>query len=246
MMHMFPDVSSTGVSEKQLKSDMVNAVPLNPQTDLPVNHRFLIGNSVTPEAFLTQISETQDAVAFVGHSTSVLFDPTGKDNFQKYAVGLIMGSTVGTDNEAIVIASNPNPPAGLDLLKPGNIDAVYASQDPRFRKRPSKLDSHAKIIFIGACNLADVFKYWWNINESTHGQSLVVPAPGNDDVPLGIARFEWTLIAQGLAQGKSISDAVAAANSTIHVATLFDQPVPTTLSWIVIGDNKLKLRTKSQ
>ena len=77
-------------------------------------------------------------------------------------------------------------------------------------------------------------------------QALIVPTFGNDNVDAGIARFEWTLIAQELAQGKSVTQAIDDANSSIHVTGLFTTPVPSTLNWYAIGDTILKLRKKSQ
>lgn len=116
--------------------------------------------------------------------------------------------------------------------------------------RVAKLTTHAKVVFIGACDLADAFKYWWNINGTTTRQALIVPS--NSDVLLGVARFEWRVIAQELAQGKTISLAVNDANSSIHVPGVFKDSagnsitIPGTLNWSIIDDTTLTLRNKPQ
>jgi hypothetical protein len=48
------------------------------------------------------------------------------------------------------------------------------------------------------------------------------------------------------AQGKSLDQAIADANSSIHVKKLFDTPIPQGLNWMAIGDSSLKLRRKQQ
>ena len=253
MTHMFPDPDLAGSSPNQIKTDILRAVPLNPKTDLLVSHKFLFGSDVTPAAFLREIDRPLDGVGFIGHSNSVLFSSIPGGTLQRYAVGLVMGSqSTPFGRDMVIIKSTATPPAGLEVLLPQNLDQAFPTDNALSAEftRVAKLTTHAKVVFIGACDLADAFKYWWNINGTTTRQALIVPS--NSDVLLGVARFEWTVIAQELAQGKTISQAVNDANSSIHVPGVFKDSagnsitIPSTLDWSIIGDTTLTLRKKPQ
>jgi hypothetical protein len=89
------------------------------------------------------------------------------------------------------------------------------------------------------------------LGSDTKNHVLIVPADvlftGNLlTVPSGIARLEWTLIAQGLAKGQTVSAALAAANQQIHQPGQFDVVVPPSFNWVAIGDVNLKLRPTSK
>ena len=71
----------------------------------------------------------------------------------------------------------------------------------------------------------------------------------------GVARFEWTLIAQDLAKGKTLAQAIDATNQFIHAPGLFKDfttnpaapiVVPDTFNWVAIGDTNLRLRPTSK
>jgi hypothetical protein len=49
-----------------------------------------------------------------------------------------------------------------------------------------------------------------------------------------------------MAQGKTIQQALDAANAQIHVPGQFDVVVPASFHWIAVGDANLKLRPTSK
>ena len=177
--------------------------------------------------------------------------------------GLLMG-TFGLpagggkiQNIRLVMEGNPHPPPGLDylalpdlLLGTAYVQGIDIVQPP--------MQPRANVIFLGACGSFSLpFQYWFNVSGATRNHVLIVPSDLNFSgqllpVPGGVARFEWTLIAQDLAKGKTVAQAVKDANQSIHAQGLFTKEdgtpltVPATFNWIVIGDANLKLRPTSQ
>jgi hypothetical protein len=254
MTHMYPFPDLTGVSADKIKSDTLLGVPLNPKTDSPVTHTFLIGDKVSSSSFLDAIESTSQATAFIGHSQSltVLLED-GTQGVRP--VGFLMGverSTQGiTDFTRLVMAPyDPPTPSGLEYLARNVLLPNYVPQALWIQQGPMR--PRANVIFLGSCGAYSLpFQYWFNIHSDTKQHALIVPT---DDlftgdlleVPAGVARFEWILIAQGMAQGKTIQQALDAANAQIHVPGQFDVVVPASFHWIAVGDANLKLRPTSK
>jgi hypothetical protein len=254
MTHMYPFPDLTGVSADKIKSDTRLGVPLNPKTDFPVTHTFLIGDKVSSSSFLDAIESTSQATAFIGHSQSL--NVLLEDGSQAVRpVGFLMGverSTQSiTDFTRLVMAPYVRPtPPGLEYLTSDILLPNYVPQALWIQQGPMR--PRANVIFLGSCGAYSLpFQYWFNIHSDTKQHALIVPT---DDlftgdlleVPAGVARFEWILIAQGMAQGKTVQQALDAANAQIHVPGQFDVVVPASFHWVAIGDANLKLRPISK
>jgi hypothetical protein len=268
MTHIYPDpVGNTGVSADAVRTTTVNAVPQFPASDLPVTHTFLFGENVSSGSFIDAVQKSSQAVAYIGHSYSLQL-LVGGDSLQLVPVGLFMGTHgVAHDGSGItapirlVIASTPNPPPGLEFLTPENLlnpgQPVYING---IDQQQGPMQPRANVIFLGACGSFTLpYQYWFNISSNTKNHVLIVPTDPDSTGLLhvlgGVARIEWTLIAQDLAKGKTVAQAVAAANQTIHVAGMFEDKtttpstpivVPASFQWITIGDANLKLRPTSK
>lgn len=85
----------------------------------------------------------------------------------------------------------------------------------------------AKVVFVGACRLGEVFRSLWAIDESPT-QALIVPTV--KETYLGHASAAMLAISDRLAQGQSVYDAVVYANTV----TLKD----VALKFSVLGGNQ--------
>jgi hypothetical protein len=256
MTHAYPTPQdSTGISPDEIKAQTRRAVPLNPSSDTPVTHTFLMGEALSTSNFVKAAELTSQALAYIGHA--LLEDVQLIDGTHFIApIGLWMGTHAPGPNGQLVnvrlrIAPDPNPPPQLSFLsfQEYSDDFVKGVDIPQGPMQP-----RTNVIFIGSCGSFSIsFQYWFNTNSATKKRALIVPTdlrdPGTGqflEVPGGVARYAWTLIAQDLAKGKTVGQAVQAANQTIHVPGLFDIIVPADFQWIVVGDANLKLRPTSQ
>jgi len=254
MTHLYPDPEKTGLTSDKIMSDTRLAAPLNPKTDLPVTHTFLFADQVSSSSFVKSIEQTSQATAFIGDAqlaqVNLSDGPTGV-----LPIGLIMGVNRAVQGvlERVVLSMAPYPvptPTGLEYLTRSGLDQVEVPRELFDEQVP--MQPRANVIFLGACGAYSLpYQYWFSIHSNTKNHVLIVPA---DElftgqlltVPLGVARFEWTLIAQGLAKGQTVSAALAAANQQIHVPGQFDVVVPASFNWVAIGDANLKLRPTSK
>lgn len=128
------------------------------------------------------------------------------------------------------------------------------------------LSSTARVIFIGACVVSNVFTDWWNLNLNNNGtRALVVPnftamaqAPQNQgnqnmgSVDLELATIGYQAFVNTLAKGGTLQSAVSAANSAISGVyspanyTAINKPILPMLIYKSIGNPGICLRSCSQ
>ena len=123
----------------------------------------------------------------------------------------------------------------------------YPPPQPSHIQYEPQINSNAKIIFVGACDdVNGVLASLWNITSQTQGQALVIPdlstAPQNlpGVVDLWQATLEWEQIAVNLAAGKTIQQAVTAANQYLQriASQLADSPE----AWLIVGDTSVQVK----
>ena len=164
------------------------------------------GANATVQAFKNAVAVNYAAVGYVGHSTL----GNGPDYF---SIGLHLA-----DKNLVKRPANiPNPQ--LANHEPAEwIDAI---------------ESHARVIFVGACKLGDDFKSLWNITDQTQGRALIVASSSNTD--LLVAARVWTEIARHLALGESVQTAVDFGNGwAIQNGGAESQ-------WQVVGDASVRI-----
>jgi hypothetical protein len=211
-------------------------IVLNGGSKTLVNHLVYADNGSHPATivnFLKESATPRDGIAFIGHSL-VLQTPTcGTAN---YSVGLSFadGILIRTPNQFF---DQNNPCYNYSFPPPQPFAITYANL----------IKTNAKVIFIGACDdINGVLGSLWDINSQTQGQALVMPdlstVPQNmpGAVDLWQATLEWEQIASNLAAGKTLQQAVAAANQFLQsiASTLASPPE----AWLIIGDPSVRLK----
>jgi hypothetical protein len=88
-----------------------------------------------------------------------------------------------------------------------------------------KIHSQAKIIFVGSCFLGADFLSLWDITASTPDRVLVVPENPNLTADLYVsAKFAWPAFSAALSRGKTVDEAIVAANDSCVVQHDPDNP----------------------
>jgi hypothetical protein len=155
-----------------------------------LRQRFYLNRRATVDAFLAEIRRDVSAVGFLGHSVEL--DPYG-------SVGLQF--------------PNPDPVAVnpyLLLHKP-SMNAILEGFP--YKRVVEKLESQARIVFIGACQPMSRFEQLWGFDNATKGRGLVVA--NTKDVRQGVAGEAWLRILQELRAGNSLKAAVQTANAKV-------------------------------
>jgi hypothetical protein len=138
-----------------------------------------IKDDASVKTFLTELGSDAAAVVFIGDSLK--WHSPGDET----AVGLVLreGSLIKLDRYD-------------DTVDPR--DAGQSSRE-HSTYRP-QLATQARIVFIGACVIGDQFKAWWNVNDDTKDQALVVP---QTVTPTGLtaAAHAWIEIQRRLMSG---------------------------------------------
>ena len=181
-------------------------------------------NQYFPDSFAT-ISSFRDALngqilqglGFIGDSALI-----GREDQSTFSVGLCfypqsdptLNCFVKTPDDA---SSNPD-------LHYSNIVSLHSNWQTAL-----SLPVNPKIVFIGSCEISDVFKQWWQIDALTPGHVLVVPSNPNATTNLVSALAEWQLIIKYVSGKMNIGEAVDQAN-----LDLVNQNSPG--SWMPIGD----------
>jgi hypothetical protein len=249
MTHIYPDPGKTELTSDQIETLTRLAAPLNPKTDLPVTHTFLMADKVTSQSFVQAIEETSQATAYIGDAQlAQVILPNGPTGV--LPIGLLMGVNRNVHGvfERVVLSMAPYdpPPLGLEYLTRDSLNQVESP--PQLFDEQGPMQPRANVIFLGACGAYSLpYQYWFSIHSTTKNHVLIVPADElftGDlvSVPAGVASREWMLIAQGLAKGQTVAAALAAANQQIHKPGQFNVVVPSSFNWVAIGDANLKLR----
>ncbi|HSC08396.1 MAG TPA: chitobiase/beta-hexosaminidase C-terminal domain-containing protein [Steroidobacteraceae bacterium] len=150
---------------------------------------FHLGQHATVSNFLSVVSKTGNVVAFIGHS--VLAPPE------------VGGGSVGLQFRGRYLVKRMEP-------------QVYGAGDPALNEVVDKVESRAKIIFIAACELGERFKSLWGIDENVTDRALIVPQGAGTQADLVHSSGAWLRIAEALANGKTASEAVVAANAFLQ------------------------------
>jgi hypothetical protein len=191
------------------------------------DHKFYVGSNATPEAFLSAVAKPIDAVGYIGHSWDIFPNPGSPGS--TFSVGLWFKTT----NAVLVRPSQAgdNPPYILDDT---NLRLVNTT----------RIDSQAKVIFIGACYSGPAFESLWNIHDAsstqpaTTGQALIVLANPTSTVLLGHALVGWEQILINMVVKKmNVLDAVLEANGYLSSINVPEQ-------YRVIGDTSIAFQKK--
>jgi hypothetical protein len=178
-------------------------------------------NAATITNFRLELGKPRDALAFVGHSKEY------RDaNLNLYSVGLCFSD-----------ASNGVLTPCL-IKEPEPADFYYGTQrEPPPNEYVPKLESQAKVVFVAACALTDVFKRFINIHEVTRGRALVVST--SPETLLGTASQFWTFVASDLANGLTVGTAVDNATQWFANHPREGIPLP---SYVIIGDRNVRIK----
>ncbi|MGE3845070.1 MAG: chitobiase/beta-hexosaminidase C-terminal domain-containing protein [Vicinamibacterales bacterium] len=159
------------------------------------------------------IPSRHDAIAFIGHGISMGFEPL--------SIGLEFSD--------------------LDLIKavgvpPLDLGSQYINPDPgrgvatAWWEQALSVSSRAKVVFIGSCWGGAEFESWWNLGA---GRALVIAQQTGELVDMFLAQFAWRHIANSLAHGHTVTEAVDAARA-----------VYTELPFKIIGDGNAQITSR--
>ncbi len=209
-----------------------------------VSNEFFLDSDATASTFLTQVAKPIDAVSFFGHA--FLTAPPQGMTIPPYTVGLFFSGGVLI---AQPVANDPNQPLLNFTPNPQLGPYTYVTT----------IKTEAKVIFIAACDINQVFLNLWDITSSTQGRALVVPDPtamgqlngnftfGAGSVDLAQGVIEWEQIANSLASGNTIENAVTNANQFVlnfwrANPSFQGNPIA---QWMVVGDNDARITSPS-
>lgn len=164
---------------------------LGPSRDV-VNARFFLKDGkATVDNFQKEARNHLDALVFLGHSQLEAGE-------HSQSVGLRFASP------------NAEMPWYNEVLMPFPYDPLFSGG---IQRNVERIETDAKVVFIGSCHLGPKFKQLWAINENTIGQALVTsPTP---DTRLGVAAEAWILLLARLNNGEDLATAVASVNAEI-------------------------------
>lgn len=188
-------------------------------------HRFYLAqgtgarSAATIENFETELASPRDALAFVGHSRYFFSQSLGD-----YSIGICL---IDLLNPVLVHCLDKQPvpgdPYGFSDLPPGD-------------EWIPKLNSEAKVVFIAACDLTDIFKRFVDINSNTTGRALVVST--SETTYLGTASQFWTIVATDLTGGCNVTQSFNDATNWFAAHPAQGVPLPT---YTVIGDGNVRI-----
>jgi hypothetical protein len=205
-----------------------------------VHHRVFAGNTGDPKKqatvsnFVSETHAPRDGIAFIGHA--YLFPKQGQPpsgcGTNQYSIGLILAG-----GYSLIRSPDPNNPC-----------LNYTCQtECSFIQYADPITPNARVIFIGACDdFNGVMAGMWNITAQTQGFALIIPnlstlpqgSPGGVD--LWQSTLEWEQIATNLSNGKTVGQAVNAANQYLQSqSSRFTVPPQ---AWTIVGDSNVKFR----
>ncbi len=158
-----------------------------------------IGSDVWP---ISPAAAIADAVAFIGHSFAEL-DVQGSVVLPHASVGLEF-----FDVDLFKIRGTP--PLYNDVTyqwksaKPGRGESTAFRAD--------RIRFSARVIFIGSCWGGPTFESLWDVDNDTKHRALILHKRPGEAVDLYHAAWAWRLIANRLARGWTVGEAVEAAN----------------------------------
>ena len=171
-----------------LNSDLGSIVGVREATNLTLFDPL----RATRQLFRDEIAKAQDLVGFIGHSIEYPLTAEHPEWF-KTSIGLRLAD--GT----IVKKMSPQ----------------FADPSLPYDALPS-IESNAKVIFVGACRVGELFMSLWNIDDATTDRALIVPDGATVDTDLMAAARAYVRIVQSLAvQGKTVAQAVVDGNNRL-------------------------------
>jgi hypothetical protein len=122
--------------------------------------------------------------------------------------------------------------ADMSLTLPGYVGL----RGEMFNREVSRLRTTARVVFVAACDVKQLYLDLWNFDATSQGQALIVPT--TSDTNLYAASLAWRAIARDLAQGRTVSEAVAAVNG--YMNSIPDNPLRFELALGLGGDVTLR------
>ncbi len=215
LAHFVPATESDiGATYAGFQDGMKDTVPVS-----SANHRFFMGAAATPEAFLAMLAKPTSGVGFIGHSFDIATQPVAS------SVGLVFS----LDNSAIVRPPSPTDNPSYEITS--NLRIV----------KVTRINTQAKVVFIGACFTGAAFESLWNIHDATGnqpatlGQAMIVLSNPRSEVPLGHALVAWERILDDMVnKHMTVRNAVAEADAYLPTISVSEQ-------YKVIGDQSVKI-----
>jgi hypothetical protein len=106
----------------------------------------------------------------------------------------------------------------------------------------TRINTEAKVVFIGSCFSGPAFESLWNVNGQTTGQAMIVLSNPSSTVPLGHAVAAWERILDDMVnRHMTVGEAVQEADT--YLPTILDvQGQPISEQYRVIGDVNVKIK----
>jgi hypothetical protein len=105
-----------------------------------------------------------------------------------------------------------------------------------------RIETQARVIFVAACALTDVFRSLWDIDMGTDDKALLVTEDNHTN--LAFAKDVWREIAGQLARRKTVEEARLYGNQWAKDHSRFYlKDTDTVPQWILIGSERAKLIT---
>jgi hypothetical protein len=201
------------------------------------NHVPLLATNATVGAFLSTIENPHvTAIAYMGHSfvTLACIDGGAPPCGAEYSIGLqLSDGTPGGKNGFI---ASPAMGTSQYPVAPACVQGKsFPICHPNAVSATSAIQTQARVIFIGACDIGPVFENLWNISSNTTGQALIVPTTSDELVVIGHGIAEWdAIINLMMNKHQTVFQAVKAANQLLLQQKVDTQGNPITEQWTVV------------
>jgi hypothetical protein len=124
------------------------------------------------------------------------------------------------------------------IVRTPDANNMYTFNDPNTEiHQTTQINTEARVVFIGACDVGPIFKNLWNIQTGTTGHALIVPSTEEAKVLLGHAATYWThLLFDLVVQHMKVQAAVTESNQwLISLGSAYTE------QWQVIGDGNVTI-----
>jgi hypothetical protein len=185
-------------------------------------HLSFLGTNATVQSFVDTLKSPLSAVGFIGHSVDVGDNDVNPTTFTS------IGLSLADANQVLVLPPNPRTPFTIP---------EYANSITTTR-----IQTEAKVVFIGSCFIGPDFQSLWNIGPSTKGQVMVVPTSAGSSVILGHALVAWDRLLDDLVlQHMTVGSAVTDTNTYLKSLPPDVNGNPITEQWQPVGDSSVKI-----
>lgn len=217
--HFIPVIgASLGIDPQTAVNEIIQDLP---EPSVAYHLQFL-ELAATVQAFTETLKTPLSAVGFIGHSIdvpNVLANPTAFTS---------IGLSFAEGNQVLVLPPNPRTLFPI----PQYANSVITT----------RIQTQAKVVFIGSCYIGSDFQSLWNINNTTTGQAMLVPKSTTVPVILGHALVAWTrLLDDMILRHMSVQSALTETNAYLLTLPPDANGNPVTEQWQIIGDSSVRI-----